>query len=363
VAPTAGAPKAAEFTAPAAATAASKVLGGLPGARVRGHTARVGRVRSTAGALVAVLVLAVVSSARASDDPSLRIVWEAPEGCPGARALDERLRTSLGGDPAELGRLGLVQADVEPQPGGYRLTLSVHDGERVSERVFEAARCAELVEAAAVAITLALQAPAVEIPPPPASEPPRVSPPPPAARDEAPPPEPSPAGTSLRWSLGAAGVLDVGALPSPALGVAISGRVALGAWSLGPYGVVLAPQQEAVGPGEQVEFGLFVAGLRGCYGALSGSLELSGCAAFEAGRFQAQGVALSPGRDVQDTWLAPSAGLGGGWHIAPGVRFDLGLDAIAPLGRKQYSVNRSEYVHAPSALSGRLSLGLSFVGD
>ena len=53
---------------------------------------------------------------------SLRIAWDAPEGCPGARALDARLRETLGGDPAELGRLGLVQARVEQEPNGYRLT-------------------------------------------------------------------------------------------------------------------------------------------------------------------------------------------------------------------------------------------------
>lgn len=275
------------------------------------------------------------------------------------RALDERLRSNLGRAPAEIGRLGLVQASVEREPSGYRLTLVVHEAERVSERVFEAGTCAELIDAAAVAITLALQAPAADAAPP---APPTPSPPP-APRDEPSPPEPPRERTSLRWSLGAAGVLDVGALPSPALGVAVSGQAAFGVWSLRPYGVLLAPQHESVRSDEEVEFGLWLAGLRGCYGAPRASLELVGCAAFEAGRFQASGVALSPGRDVQDTWLAASAGLGAGWHVTPGLRLDLGLDAIAPLRRKQYSVNRGEPVHAPSALTGRLSLGLSFVAD
>jgi hypothetical protein len=324
--------------------------------------------RVCAGAQVAlsalVLLLLLLSrSVRAGDEPTLRIVWDAPASCPGARALDQRLRTSLGSDPAELGRLGLVQASVEQELRGYRLTLAVHDAGRVSERVFEAAVCADLVEAAAVAITLALQAPVVSAPLPAAESAAPHEPAPPAARDEAPPAEPSRAPGALRGSLGAAGVLDVGSLPAPALGVGVAAQVALGAWSLGPYGVLLASQRESVRASEQVEFGLWLAGLRGCYAPLAGALELAGCAAFEAGRFHAQGVALSTARSVQDPWLAPSVGLRGGWRITPGLRLGLALDAIAPLGRKQYAVNVTEYVHAPSALGGRFSLGLSFGGD
>jgi hypothetical protein len=303
------------------------------------------------------LALSLASSARASDEVSLRIAWDAPEDCPGARALDARLRETLGGDPAELGRLGLVQARVEREPSGYRLTLAVHDGGRVSERVFDAAACADLVEAAAVAITLALQAPLASTPEP-ASEPRAPEP-----RDQAPPAEPERAHGALRWSLGAGAVLDVGSLPSPAPGLGVQGRASLGAWSLAPYGVLLASQREAVRAGGQVELGLWLAGLRGCYTVLAGTLGFAACAAFEAGRFHAQGVALSPGRSVNDPWLAPAVGLDAGWELSRALRLSVGLDAVAPLLRKQYAVNVNENVHAPSALSGRFWLGLSFMGD
>jgi len=97
----------------------------------------------------------VAAPARAEGE--LALAWDAPPGCPSAALVRRRLHALAGGE-VRLGD-GRVRAEghIEHADGRYRLTLVVHDGASVRTRSIEAASCADLGGAAAVALGLLLR--------------------------------------------------------------------------------------------------------------------------------------------------------------------------------------------------------------
>jgi hypothetical protein len=313
--------------------------------------------------------LGAARTASASGAAAL-IEWDAPEACLGALDVYARLSSVLGYEPETLGKLSHVRGSVVRTANGYRLVLEAFEQGRRSSRLFEAARCDDLGDAAALAIALALAPPVTE----------RTEPPPPPAESAAGPLETAPAlaaeapGADLRaaaqpgqaWRVrgfaGASAVFEYGALPALAPGVAVAGGVTLGAVSLGAYGVLLGSQLQQVAPEQSVQFSLWFAGVRGCYRLLDSKLELDACASFEAGRFGALGLDLQQAQNVTDPWLAVGAALAARWLFTDSVGIELRAEPALPLVRKEYTVNGSESVHAPAGLSSRLYLGLTLVG-
>jgi hypothetical protein len=272
----------------------------------------------------------------------------------------------LGYEPETLGKLSQVRGSVVRTPTGYRLVLEAFERGRRSSRSFEAASCDDLGDAAALAIALAMAPPgtgaaqpsaasaasgAAEAAPTVAEEAPRAGLP--AASGEA---------WRVRGFAGASAVVESGALPRPAPGVAIAGGVRLGAVSLGGYGVLLGSQQRRVAPAQSVQFDLLFAGVRGCYALLERALELDACASLEAGRMRALGLNLDPAQNLTDPWLAPGAALAARWPFAGSVALELRVEPTLPLLRKEYTVNGSESVHAAAVVSSRLYLGLTLIG-
>jgi hypothetical protein len=287
---------------------------------------------------------------------SSSIEWEAPEACPSASALSERLNVLLGEDARLLGGGAHVRGVVSKDASGYRVVLEVAEAQRRSSREFSSDNCADLTEAAALAIALAVHAEERA-----AAAAPIESPT--LGTEVVPPPgdvgAPAPEGlqAKVRWSAGAEGVLDTGALPAVAPGVSILGRAQLARWSVDVHGSLLPMQRLDVGS-DQVEFGLQLLGLRACDWFVERSTRVAVCAAFEAGRLSASGGTLSPPRQLDDVWLAPGVALEAGQHLGSGWQLLVRGEALAPLLRKQYIVNENARVHAPSSVDLRFSLGL-----
>lgn len=89
--------------------------------------------------------------------------WRVPEGCPEAQAVAERARRLAGHDVEAWARAGTVRGSIVSEAGGWVLSLEIGRGvpdrgslPLVGGRVFRAADCDALAEAAAVAIALAL---------------------------------------------------------------------------------------------------------------------------------------------------------------------------------------------------------------
>jgi hypothetical protein len=306
-------------------------------------------------AFTLLLALAGSASAQAASAASeLPIEWQAPESCPDAQALTRRLGALLGETPSHLGKLSSVRAVVQETPSGKQLTLDVEESGQHTSRQFESGDCSDLIDAAALAIALALHGEAA-----PPVEPLASSAAPPRELDTNPPgPEPSPWG----WSLAAEAALDSGALPALAPGAGARARLLLGAWSVDGHALFLLNQRVALGNAEAVDFGLFVAGTRVCRDVLERAVHLAACATVEAGRFHASGAHLPTSRALADLWLAAGGGIEAEARAGGEVWLQFRLEPVVPLDRKRYAVDGSQVVHTPAALDLRFYLGLSVNG-
>jgi len=296
------------------------------------------------------------------------IEWDAPEGCPGALEVYARLSNVLGSEPDTLGKLSRVRGTVLRAGTGYRLVLETLEHERRSSRLFEASSCDELVDAATLAIALAL-APEGEAPGgagEPRVEPsvtPSPAPPAPSVAADRELSESEPGAASYGGVANAAAVVEYGALPRAAPGVAIGAGVRWGAPSVHLQGVWLAPERLSVAPGREIELELMTAGLRGCYELRSAAPRLDACLGVEAGRMQARGLELQGAREVSDLWLAAGAALDARWALSHAIAVGARAEPMLPFERKEYTVNGSDAVFAPSRISARLYLGLTLSTD
>jgi hypothetical protein len=199
--------------------------------------------------LVAVVagVLAVASgAARASQQQSFALVYEAPQGagCPTVDALRAAVAGELGydpWDPIDDGGSPRIVVTIRAVREGVRgrVEMRATDGRRMGARELVAARCGELSQTLALAIAVAIDPLRAVAPPPPApkqEEPPPkpvvvvVAPPPPLVV-AAPPPRPRLV-DELRLQVAFGVQATIAAAPGPTIG--FMGRVAfaLRRWSL-----------------------------------------------------------------------------------------------------------------------------------
>jgi len=330
------------------------------------------RLRLARLASAVLLALSLSRTASAAGAASL-IEWDAPEGCLGALDVYARLSALLGREPETLGKLSQVRGSVVQTAKGYRLVLEAFEPARRSSRLFEAERCDDLVDAAAVAIALAIApeeasrlAPSALAHADPGadargerSSAEAATPSDAAASNES----PRPAAPRLRGVASAGAVIEQGALPRLSPGFAVGGGVEWDTVSLGAYATLLASQTLRVAAGENVEFDLLFAGLRACHALRDRPPALSACASFEAGRMRALGLDLQQANEARDLWLAAGASVDARWPLSGALAIQLRAEPMFPLDRKEYTVNGSESVHAPARLSSRLYLGLTFSAD
>lgn len=300
------------------------------------------------------------------------VEWNVPEGCPVARSVDERARSLADVGASTWASAGSVRGRIVAEAGGWVLSLQIERtpvGSRAPEasagasaaspaRVFHAGDCAELGEAAAVAIALALGGA-------PAASPSSAG----AGVDSVPAP-PSADGaegereslTSRLRAMGAVArvdaVVDTGSLGGVALGAGAELGVSWGALGVRAYGLGLPSRQVRLAPSQYVELSLWAAGLRGCYRAADGLLLIDVCGGAEVGAFGAAGRGLVDARGRRDAWGATTWGTWFGVDLAEHLQAGARLEAVVPLSRERYLVNRSELVHEMSAPSLRLALSL-----
>jgi hypothetical protein len=309
------------------------------------------------GSVLAVVVSAGLGRTALAQSPPSLVEWEAPQACPGAASVYERLTVALGYEPQTLGKLSRVRGVVVPHGAGYQLSLEVFEGGRRSSRWMEAASCEDLVDAAVLAITLALapegSAASANHP---AGEMEETSP---AQEAVVRPVAPEPAAEPTRGTASLAAVVELGALPDPALGVGMSAGARWPVLSVAAYGMLFESQRLAARPRVYVDFELSVAGLRACGRALSQPLTLDACAGMEVGRWEAFGASLQEARRSRDLWLAPMLELEASRVLIGPLAVELSAGAALPLARKRYIINESEAVYTPEPISWRFLAGLA----
>jgi hypothetical protein len=333
---------------------------------VRGRRSHSG---SAALAFTCLLALGGVGMpARAEPAPSTLIEWHAPDSCPGANVVYQRVSTLLGYAPSDWGPVDQVRGTIAAQPGQWLLTIDMQRAGERSTRLITAPRCEDLAEAAAIAIALALENASPDATgdgtasdtsqqfgarTPATSTNPADQKAVPSPRDAA----------AFGFSLGGEALLDFDALGSAAPGASLFAATRFGRAQLAVYGLFLPEQRRTLNQEQSVALSLLAAGLRVCYRLFDGTFWAAACAGTEAGRLQAEGIGLVGARRANNLWLAPSAGLELGVSIRGPLEAQLRVELLGPLPRKQYAINETDVIYRPPPLTPRVYIGLGWAPE
>jgi hypothetical protein len=347
------------------------------------------------------------------------VAWSAPAQCPNAESILQRLMALGGGSVRRFADAGTVRGEVVKEGEDWVLSLQIVPAGASGgvadavgpARVLRARDCDDLAEAGAVAIAIALggiaeprsesetfvprvftssrneprivsgtigpaqtiAAPVSIAPPPvssalaaPAENPPAASEAvaaekPPAA-DEAPenddPPEQEPSSFAFVPSAGL--VLDAATLGGAAWGPAGQTELRWGSFGAALYGFWLPRREILVASAQSVELSLLSAGLRGCYRAGSAGPFVDVCGGGEFGSLSAAGRGLLDASRRRDPWGAATGGVSLGIELVRSLQAGARLEAVLPLWRERYLVNRSDVVHEVPRAS--LRVGVSVAG-
>lgn len=281
--------------------------------------------------------LAVASDAWASRRVDL--AWTAPASCPSREAVLAQIERLAAG-PGDASRPPLdARAEVtEHAPDRFELRLSL-DG---VERQLEGRTCAELGEATAVIVAIALDPEARAAP---ATKP----------REDI-------STTSLRLALRAFGALDVAALPAPSPGLGGAVGLSIDDLRIEAFGAWFSDQRALVASNGDAgaDVRLVLGGLRGCYTVARDPLEIGACGGFEAGSLSASAVGVRSPGDGTALWLAPELGVVAAHPFTPQLAIVLDVSVLAPLGREHFELRDVGEVYRPRAVTARTTLGLEF---
>ena len=316
-------------------------------------------LRCGAGVAIAAAAWPALADAQASAGARLQLEWQAPEGCMDREAARAAIDAALGA-PAPAtdsapprGARALPPSDARPvarvriaqlDDGRWNADIWMYGARGSGERSFEGASCANVAEAAALIVAMALDA---------AREPERG-----AVPSEA--PDPDLARTATRFFAGLRAAFDVGSLPEPSAGAGLAFGVEHGAWRAELEGTAWLPQIARGAPPARVggRFGLFTLGLRGCVDVLPGAavLQLGPCLGGEAGLATGRGVDISDPETNEHLWAAALGGLSLRYAGRSRLGFALLVEAGVPLRRPTWEIEEFSEVFRAEPVLGRAAL-------
>jgi hypothetical protein len=354
-------------------------------------------MRHRLGALVA--LGALVGSARASAEPlergALRLEWNAPGGCPNRVELVERIEALLGARIEDLRPEPIAaKGDVrQVGPSRFELTLETHQSEQRFARSMEAPSCAELSDAGALVLALAIdptlaerQARAevgpgtsalpAETPGAPNAEPappePKPEPKKPERaavvqtldtadpRDEPPPAPPKSPPLPLSGVARVEGVADFGSVAAASAGLRVSGAAEIAAFRVG-LGFLWLPPTRSNAEGTSTQGGyidLLAGQLFGCQLPLRGRFELEACATVELGSIHGVGVGTDTKTEGSALWFGFGGLVTGRLPIATAFALTAGVGAVVVPQGIEFTLENVGVVHDTSPLVVRVTLGI-----
>lgn len=314
------------------------------------------------------LGLAVVSAnARPTE-----LTFEGPPQCDHAEGVREQIERLVGRPLRESEGADFEVNAEQTANSNWRATVRTilrDTSASPNEREFKGKTCAEVSDAAAVAIAMTLEqhsqeaaagAPAtVEAPskaPSEAHAPNRTPLAPAASR----PNSGSAATKPSHWRARAAlhGVIEKGSLPSPSPGTELHLAVGAGNFQAALLGSMLAPQSIRLADGKGGEFQLRLIGLLACGERSLGPMDGRACLGFEWGQLAAEGAGVRNPRIGNGTWRAARADLGVGRGLGSALSITLRGALVAPLDRQAFVLDGDERVFRPSSFSVRGLLGV-----
>ena len=320
------------------------------------------------------LVLASSPARAEPEAEAIRLVYDAPPGCPSASELEARVRASaprvrVMTNDAPV-RVFTVSVEEGASPRG-RLTIT-KDGAVIGTRDVTGARCDEVASILAFAVALAVDpnatpryaedAPAAPIP---THEPAK-----PTGRViDAPAIAAAPSASPTTWGLSVHTLAAGGLAPNPTLGGGISGELGAHAGALVPsfrLGVEYAESAPVSNDGARVTFADALAFLEACPTAWAlGRLSLRPCARIGGGLRITASEGIPGAHSVTRPWLDLGATLHLRARIAGPVFVDLGGGPLFPLLRDRvyFSPDSPEFtVHEVPSIGarGEIGVGLAF---
>ncbi|WP_437725383.1 hypothetical protein [Sorangium sp. So ce861] len=335
------------------------------------------RVAHPCIALAVLAALAAPRAASAGDDGArVSLVWRTPEGsdCPSRDDVIEQVQRLVG--PAPTREQAPVRASAEVHrdaDGRFRVELVTWMGASQGVRVIEERSCRAMAEATVVILAWMIDPEAMAAregagaaapgPPPPPRAPGA------AAASASPVPAPAPSRRrsdsdpgdriTLTARLAAAG--DLGTLPGASLGV--GARVALGhrRVRLGLHGALWPGRSTTIAPGPEGtpiggSFALAVVGVEGC--GEPAALPVALCGGLELDHLTGTGLGVRFPSSASATWLSFSAGLEARISILGPLGAAAHAALLIPTRRERFVIDDVGLVHRPSAVAGRVGLGL-----
>lgn len=346
------------------------------------------RRRSTSACFFFALAVAFATSAvsrAAWASPTSRLVYvrgPGAEGCPDEAAMRAAVAARLGYDPFRVVATTTLSAQISRENGLYRGQIKLVDDSGVERgaRSLEsrADDCAELTQALALSMSIAIDPLSVLSPPkpkepdPPAQEPKEPEPPPVVAPRPAPPPVPPPPAPPAakpsegpRFALGASGHGAFGIGPAPAFGLALASEIVWPNASVGAGVRLDFPAGVETAQGGRVR-ATFVGGelapcLRSPLGKRSDDssrgLTVAGCGLVLLGGVLAESTDVSGPKSSGTFFAGAGLRLGLDVPLVAGFAARLSGDVLGHFTPYGLAVNGTT-VFSSSPFSGRVGLGL-----
>jgi hypothetical protein len=304
--------------------------------------------------------VALSASARGAE-----LFVDAPEACVDPTTLADEVSDLIGKRLAAVADVDFRVQIVETPQRRWRLRLETLEqrgaggGEAATirgTREIDGATCAELADAASVAIAVSVRSIAGE-PGPTRSAPPAaaMTPPPPSAPAREPQSLSRAGEVTSKWRPAVALALatDTGALPSSTVGVGLEASVQRRSLRLALLGTWFAPQDATGGT-----FQLAVGGARACLAPHRGRWTPLACGGFELGRLTGTGQGVARPETGEALWRAVRADVGVTAALNGNTALLLTGGVAVPLSRPAFVLDGSELVYRPSRLAMRLTAGL-----
>ena len=309
-----------------------------------------------------------MAAASASIAEAAQLSVDAPESCLDPSTLADEVGDLIGKPLGFVADVDFRVRIAETPKRRWRLRLEMVDRRAEGgdgppairgSREIEGATCAELAEAASVAIAGAVRSIIPDTAAPEAGRPatPAVTSPPIAG-------EPASLARPVRptpfWypAVALALATDSGALPKTGLGVDLEGDFQRGSLRL----IALATwfgSQDAIGAGEAGgTFQLALGGMLACYAPRWGRWTPLACGGFEVGRLAGTGTGVARPETGDALWRAARADLGVAAALGGNTALVLRAGMAVPLSRPEFVLDGSELVYRPGGLAGRLTAGL-----
>jgi hypothetical protein len=283
----------------------------------------------------------------------LELAWQAPDECPSHDDASAAL-TRLTAAGSELGQAS-VQI-VRTEDGRWQATLST----RGAQRRLQGESCGAVVEA--LTVVLALAADQAELDPPQAPPlPPAAVPAPPGSPVTSAAERPNLTSDRLRWAVRIGILAEVGMLPGPSFGPRGVLEFNRRDWSLElGLGALLPRHAELSGADSPASDIRWLGGQVALCHALR--FGFSACFGAESGRLSGTGSGVDQPIDASGWWLAGTAGARwrGPLYERAALSWQLGLGVAAAILRPEFGFDDLGVLHRPSAVSGRLFLGLGW---